>query len=189
MPIHPFSARETEISGLYVIEMKQIEDERGTVREFYRESDFVAAGLPSLGAWVQVNLTATGRGAVRGLHGEATQKFVGVASGEAFGVYLDPRPESPTYAKVVTILLAPGTGVLVGRGLCNGFQATAPGITEYLYCFDQEWQPDMAGVSVSALDPDLAIPWPIAIDPSSRHLISEKDANLPRLCDLGGVTP
>ena len=77
------SARETEISGLYVIEMKQFEDERGTVREFYRESDFLAAGLPSLGAWVQVNLTATRQGAVRGLHGEATQKFVGVASGEA----------------------------------------------------------------------------------------------------------
>jgi len=184
VPNQPFSARETEISGLYVIEMKQFEDERGTVREFYRESDFVGAGLPSLGPWVQMNLTATAHGALRGLHGEETQKFVGVASGEAFGAYLDPRRGSPSYGRVVTVALTPGTGVLVGRGLCNGFQAVAPGVTEYFYCFDEEWQPNMAGVSVSALDPDLAIAWPIAIDPAVRRLISEKDATLPRLRDL-----
>ena len=84
----------------------------------------------------------------------------------------------------MTVRLTPGIGVLVGRGLCNGFQAVAPGVTEYLYCFDEEWQPNMAGVSVSAFDPDLAITWPIPVDRDARHLLSEKDANLPRLRDL-----
>ena len=122
---------------------------------------------------------------MRGLHGEATAKFVSVASGEAFGAYLDPRPESATYAKVVTVRLTPGTGVLVGRGLCNGFQAIAEGVTEYLYCFDEEWQPNMAGVSVNAFDPDLAIAWPPPRRRQRRSsLVSEKDATLPKLRDL-----
>jgi dTDP-4-dehydrorhamnose 3,5-epimerase len=186
VPNHSFAVRETEISGLFIIEMKQFEDNRGTVREFYRESDFQSAGVATLGPWVQMNLTATSQGAVRGLHGEATQKFVGVASGEAFGAYLDPRAESPSYGTVVTVTLTPGLGVLVGQGLCNGFQAVAPGVTEYLYCFDQEWQSDMAGVSVSAFDPDLAIAWPISVDRDDRGLVSEKDANLPTLRELRG---
>jgi dTDP-4-dehydrorhamnose 3,5-epimerase len=184
MASRSFSAAETEIAGLYVVQMKQFEDERGTIREFYRESDFVAAGLPSLGSWVQVNLTASHRGAIRGLHGETMQKFVGVAAGEAFGVYLDPRPDSPTFGKVVTVTLRPGTGVLVANGLCNGFQATGPDMTEYFYCFDQEWMPGMSGVAVSPFDPDLGIEWPIAIDVNNRAAVSEKDANAPRLRDL-----
>jgi dTDP-4-dehydrorhamnose 3,5-epimerase len=185
MPNQPFSVEPTEIAGLFVVQMKQFEDERGTVREFYRESDFLAAGLPSLGNTVQINLTASHQGVIRGLHGEAMQKFVAVAGGEAFGAYLDPRPTSPSRGKVVTVALRPGMGVLVENGLCNGFQAVAPGVTEYLYCFDEEWAPGMAGVSVSPFDPDLAIPWPIAIETTNRALVSAKDAAAPHLHDLG----
>ena len=64
-------------TGLVVLTMKQVTDDRGTVREFYRESAFVDAGLPSLGPWVQVNVTETRRGAIRGLHGEDMHKLVG----------------------------------------------------------------------------------------------------------------
>ena len=45
----------------------------------------------------------------------------------------------------------------------------------------------LAGVSANALDPDLAISWPIRIDPSDRSLISEKDAALPRFAELAIV--
>ena len=47
--LRPFSASPTAIDGLFLIEMKEVRDERGTIREFYRESTFVEAGLPSLG--------------------------------------------------------------------------------------------------------------------------------------------
>ena len=46
--IIPFAVEHTEIEGLKVLQMKQITDERGTVREFYRESSFLEAGLPRL---------------------------------------------------------------------------------------------------------------------------------------------
>src|SRR5204862_5380608 len=42
--VRPFSATSTAIDGLYLIEMKEVRDERGAVREFYRESTFVEAG-------------------------------------------------------------------------------------------------------------------------------------------------
>jgi dTDP-4-dehydrorhamnose 3,5-epimerase len=181
--VTPFGACETSIPGLFLVHMKQIEDDGGVVREFYRRSDFETS-LPRLGPWVQLNVTETQQGAIRGLHGERTNKFVGVVAGGAFGAYLDARPTSPTYGKVETVALHQGVGVLVSAGICNGFQAAAPGTTQYLYCFDQEWQPGMAGTSVNPLDRDLAIRWPIVIDPSDRTLLSERDAELPCLFDV-----
>jgi dTDP-4-dehydrorhamnose 3,5-epimerase len=181
VPIIPFSAETTSIEGLFIVQMKQITDERGTVREFYRQSDFAKAGLPAPEAWLQVNVTASGRGAIRGLHGEAMTKFVSIAAGSAFGVYLDARPGSETFGEVVTVELELGTGVVVSSGICNGFQATGEGVTQYAYCFDHEWEPVMDGVAVNPFDPDLAIAWPIEIARDDRSLLSEKDANLPQL--------
>ncbi|HEX3963813.1 MAG TPA: hypothetical protein VHZ03_45425 [Trebonia sp.] len=44
--ISPFAVQHTEIKGLKILRMKQVTDERGTIREFYRESSFLAAGSP-----------------------------------------------------------------------------------------------------------------------------------------------
>lgn len=187
--IVPFAVQPTAIAGLVVLTMKQVTDERGTVREFYRESAFLEAGLPSLGPWLQVNVTETAQGGLRGLHAEDMHKLVAVVAGEAFGAYVDLRPTSPSFGQVVTEVLAPGRQVLVPRGVANGFQATAPGSTQYLYCFDHEWAPGMAGQSCSPVDPDLAIPWPLPIDESDRHLISAKDLAAPRFADLVEPSP
>jgi dTDP-4-dehydrorhamnose 3,5-epimerase len=177
----PCAVKQTDIEGLTVLQMKQVTDERGTVREFYRESSFLEAGLPSLGPWLQVNITETRQGALRGLHGEEMFKLVAVVEGEAFGAYLDARADSPTRGKIATVRLTKGTEVLVPRGVCNGFQSVSPGVTQYLYCFDQEWRPGMAGMSVNPLDPEAAIAWPLPIDVSDSAQISAKDANAPGL--------
>jgi dTDP-4-dehydrorhamnose 3,5-epimerase len=175
------AVEETEIDGLVVITMKQVEDDRGVVREFYRESAWTAMGLPSLGPWVQVNITETRPGALRGLHGEQIHKLVAVASGEAFGAYVDARTESPTYGQVATVRLTAGTQVLVPNGVCNGFQSVGDTPTQYLYCFDSEWVPGMAGMAVNPLDPALGIEWPLPVDVDDRSQISEKDAALPTM--------
>ncbi len=182
------SAQATAIDGLQLLTMKQVTDERGTVREFYRESSFKAIGLPSLGPWLQVNVTETHQGGLRGLHAEDMDKLVAVVAGEAFGAYVDVRSGSPTYGTVVTAQLVPGSQVLVPRGVANGFQATAPGTTQYLYCFDQEWAPGMPGLACSPLDPALAIPWPLPIDRDDRAQVSVKDLGAPALADLPGMT-
>src|SRR3979409_167715 len=125
--IRPFSATPTKIDALHILEMKEVTDERGIVREFYRESAFLEAGLPSLGPWLQVNITESKHGSIRGLHGEDMFKLVAIVAGEAFGAYVDARPDSPSRGAVVTARLVKGTQVLVPRGVCNGFQSVSEG--------------------------------------------------------------
>lgn len=73
--------------------------------------------------------------------------------------------------------------VLVPSGVANGFQ-TVSETSQYVYCFDQEWTPDMAGRSVTPLDPNLGIDWPISIDPSDPRIVSAKDVAAPSLSDV-----
>lgn len=174
----------TAISGLIRIETKSVTDERGTVREFFRTSAFGSPDLDVPAVWSQVNMTWTRRGGVRGLHGEATTKLVGVAWGEAFGAYADARRDSPTYGVSVTVPLAVGTQMLVPAGVCNGFQATSDPGCQYLYCFGTEWQPGMPGVAVNPLDPALGIAWPIPVDTSDPATISAKDATASSLAEV-----
>jgi dTDP-4-dehydrorhamnose 3,5-epimerase len=97
--IIPFAVEHTEIAGLEILQMKQITDERGTVREFYRESSFLEAGLPSLGPWLQVNITETRQGALRGLHGEQNRC-------SSWSPSLRARRSAPTWTPAPTPRLA-----------------------------------------------------------------------------------
>ena len=181
--IMPMAVEPTAIDGLLRITPKVVTDERGTVREFFRASSYGAAGVGADG-WRQVNLTWTQRGALRGLHGEATDKLVGVACGEAFGVYLDARRGSPTFGLVVAERLTPGVQVFVPAGVCNGFQAVSDPGCQYLYCFGAEWQPGMPGVAINPLDRELRIAWPIAPEPGNPAMVSAKGASAPRFAYL-----
>ena len=183
--IVPFEVTATAIDGLWLIRSKAITDSRGTIREIFRASEFSVAGLPDLPP-VQINLTETRRGAIRGLHGEAMQKLVGVVSGEAFGAYVDAREDSSTRGTLVTVTLTQGMQVLVPNGVCNGFQAVEPEVTQYLYCFDNEWVVGMAGPAINPFDADLAIPWPLEVAPDDALLVSEKDRALPSFREVLG---
>jgi len=184
MSVVAMSVDATAIEGLLRISTKTVTDERGTVREFFRTSGFAEARIPVPDRWAQVNLTYTRRGGVRGLHGEAADKLIGLAHGVAFGAYLDARPDSPTRGVVVTQDLTVGIQMFVPAGVCNGFQAVSAEGCEYLYCFGVEWQPGMAGVAVTPLDPDLAIQWPVAIDADDPAMLSTKDAAAARFAQL-----
>ncbi|HEV8065500.1 MAG TPA: dTDP-4-dehydrorhamnose 3,5-epimerase [Acidimicrobiales bacterium] len=172
----------TPVDGLLVLQTRQFDDDRGSIHEMYRQSAVSRlAGGPA--AIKQVNLTYSKHGTIRGLHGEAMSKLVGLATGEAFGAYLDARPDSPTRGKLATVSLRPGTQVLVPAGVCNGFQALAPEGCLYLYCFDTEWAADITGVFVNPLDPAVGVPWPIAIDAADRSRLSAKDASHPTFAE------
>lgn len=178
-----FQVQETSIDGLALIRMKQVTEERGTVREFFRASAFEAAGFP-LAAFRQVNVTETNPGAIRGMHGESMVKLIAIAHGTAWGAWVDARPNSPTRGAVFQTELAPGTQILVPEGVCNGFQSTGDTPTQYVYCFTDEWTPAMAGVAISPLDPALGIEWPIIVDESDRAQISAKDLGAPTLAEV-----
>ncbi|MDQ1722464.1 MAG: dTDP-4-dehydrorhamnose 3,5-epimerase [Pseudonocardiales bacterium] len=174
MQITDMQSGQTGIDGLLIITLKQVSDERGTVREFFRASAHNDA-LGDFGAIRQINVTESGYGVVRGLHGESTTKLVGCIAGVAFGAYLDARPDSASYGKVVTAELAVGTQVLVPPGVCNGFQSISPQGCQYLYCFTDEWYPAMPGTAYSPLDGGLGFSWPIPVDAGDPAQISAKD--------------
>ncbi|HIY65112.1 MAG TPA: dTDP-4-dehydrorhamnose 3,5-epimerase [Candidatus Agrococcus pullicola] len=177
-----FDVETTDIEGLVVVRMKQVLEARGAVREFFRASAFRDAGY-ELPPFQQINVTETKPGAVRGMHGEAMTKLVAIAHGTAYGAWVDARPESSTRGTVVQTELRPGVQVLVPEGVCNGFQSTGEAPTQYVYCFTREWTPDMQGVAITPLDPQLGIRWPLPIDASDREVISEKDSAAPTLSE------
>jgi dTDP-4-dehydrorhamnose 3,5-epimerase len=174
----------TTIKDLYVITLKEVPDERGTIREFFRKSSLDNTKINNFGPWAQINVTETRHGAIRGMHAESMQKLVGVIEGEGFGAYLDLRENSPSKGVVFTIKLTKGIQVIVPKGVCNGFQSISDEPSQYLYCFDAEWLPGMPGYSVNPLDPDLNIKWPVPVSESDHDLISRKDATAPLLKEV-----
>lgn len=179
-----FETSKTEIEGLYTVKFKVFEDDRGSVMEFYRQSDFEATGLPTLGERPQVNAPLSVKGAVRGIHAEYAHKLVSVAAGKIYAVIVDLRKDSPTAGKWLGFELSRGEGLFVSRGLGNSFQSTSDEPSVYLYYFEQEWRPDMPGVACNPLDAELDIKWPIGKDEGM--IISEKDTQNPSLKEVLG---
>lgn len=171
--------QKTDIEGLLTVKFKVFEDARGSVMEFYRQSDFDKAGLPSLGERPQVNAPLSVKGALRGVHAEYAHKLVSVAGGEIYAVIVDLRKDSPTAGKWLGFKLKRGEGLFVSKGLGNSFQSTSGEPSTYLYYFEQEWYPDMPGVACNPLDPSLAIDWPIK--EGAGMIISDKDRANPSL--------
>ena len=74
LQIYPFSASESKIDGLRIINVKMVTDDRGTVRELYRESSHSEVLPETLSSWKQINLTRTKRSGSRSAwrsHGKA----------------------------------------------------------------------------------------------------------------------
>ena len=175
------TAEPTAIDGLWRLRTKSITDDRGTVREFFRTSGFAAAGVDVPERWQQINLTYSHQGALRGLHGEAMTKLVGVASGEAFGAYLDARSGSPSRGQVVTVALTVGMQMLVPPGVCNGFQAVSARGLPVPLLLRHRMDAAATGVAMNPLDPALAIRWPLA------PIVSAKDSAAPAFAELEDV--
>lgn len=180
--ITDFEVRPAAIEGLLVIAMKQVTDDRGTIRELFRRSAFAAAGV-DVSTFSQINVTETKMGAVRGMHAEEMTKLCAIASGEAVGAWIDLRPQSPTFGVVDRVSMIPGVQILVPSGVANGFQSVSAN-SQYVYCFDAEWQPSMAGVACTPIDPDLDFGFPIEIDVDDPAQISPKDRDAPTWAQL-----
>lgn len=179
-----FSVTPTEFEGLWQVQTKVIPDDRGSVMESFRQSDYEKAGLPPLGGRMQVNATLTVKGALRGIHAEESHKFIQVAQGKIFAVIVDLRKDSPTAGQWKSFEIERGHGLFVSQGLGNSFQSISDEPSIYVYHFEKEWQPGMAGKACNPLDPQLAIRWPIA--ENQGMIISDKDRSNPSLKEVLG---
>jgi dTDP-4-dehydrorhamnose 3,5-epimerase len=177
-----FKAERTSLEGLYKIQFKIIEDSRGSVMEFYRQSEFETAGLPSLGERPQVNAPLSVKGALRGVHAEDAHKLVSIAGGKVYAVIVDLLKGSTTAGKWEGFELERGQGLFVSKGLGNSFQSISDEPSVYLYYFEEEWHPGMPGAACNPLDTELAIKWPIP--EGQGMIISDKDRNNPSLKEV-----
>ncbi len=172
---------ETEIPGMYVIDLIVHGDNRGWFKENYQKAKMEALGLPPFEA-IQNNFSFNAeRGVTRGLHAEPWEKFISLANGRVFGAWVDLR-DGHSFGKVFTMEITPDKAVFVPRGIANGYQTLEENIT-YTYLVNAHWSADDKYAAVNLFDPKLAINWPIGQD---QAIISDKDRGNPILKD---VTP
>lgn len=182
----PLTFRETPIMGVVEVSRQPVEDVRGNFSRLFCREEFAVTGAFSDGP-VQVNLAMTSTaGTVRGLHFQATpqlspgeSKLVTCIAGAAFDVAVDLRPDSPTRFRYHTLTLtSEGTrSLLVPPGVAHGMQALEEETT-LLYLHGAPYSLALErGVRFD--DPDLSIPWPLAV-----VNLSERDLNLPRVSEL-----
>lgn len=176
----------TDLPGLFLVHLDVHEDARGWFKENWQRERMTALGLPDLRP-VQHNVSFNARaGVTRGLHAEPWDKLVSVATGRAFGAWVDLR-EGPGFGRVLTREIGPDTAVLVPRGVANGFQVLEDA-TAYSYLVTDHWRPGAGYPEVALHDPALGIAWPIPLD-DPRVERSAKDLANPLLADVRPMGP
>lgn len=174
-----FNFIETPLAGLYRVERKILEDQRGFFTRFYCGDEFREIGLKT--SVVQMNQSLTrNRGAIRGLHFQyppnSEIKLVTCLRGEILDVAVDIRKGSPTYLQWHAEHLSGinHASLLIPDGFAHGFQ-TLTDDCELLYLHSSFYAPKAEG-GLNALDPALAIDWPLYVAE-----MSERDKNHPVL--------
>lgn len=174
-----FIFHETEIKGVYIIDMKKYDDSRGFFMETYKRSDFESAGLSY--DFVQDNHSLSGKGVLRGMHFQkkhSQAKLICVISGEVFDAAVDLRKDSINYGKSVWAYLSGDNHrqILIPKGFAHGFMVLSDQ-AEIIYKCDDYYHPEYEG-GIAWDDPDLAIPWP-----SGNVILNDKDKNYPTLAE------
>lgn len=98
----PFAIEPTDLDEVKIVVPKAMRDDRGFFMEVYRQDLFAELGLPD--RFLQLNLSRSSRGVLRGLHFQWNPpmgKLMRVAHGRAFLVAVDIRVGSPTIGRWV----------------------------------------------------------------------------------------
>lgn len=167
---------ETELQGVFVIEPKVFNDERGYFLEAWKKDEFEEhVGKVN---FVQDNESKSSFGVLRGLHyqkGDASQaKLVRVIQGRVLDVAVDLRKSSPTFGKHVAVELSDENKkqLFIPRGFAHGFLVLSPEAV-FTYKVDNTYCPQ-SEASIRWNDEALAIQWPIEKD---KIITSSKDLN------------
>jgi dTDP-4-dehydrorhamnose 3,5-epimerase len=170
----------TPLAGVLKIEPRVFNDSRGYFMEAYQRMRFKIAGIEI--NFVQDNLSFSRKNTLRGLHyqnphGQA--KLVQVFQGEVFDVAVDIRHGSQSFGQWYGTRLSFENKhqLFVPAGFAHGYCVLSDTALFYYKCSDYYAPECEAGVLWS--DPDLGIDWPM-----KQPLLSEKDAEYPRLKDV-----
>jgi len=154
---------ESKLGGVYLIEPRRFEDDRGFFAPSFSAREFAARGMAS--EFVENNISySKSRGTVRGMHYQTVPygqaKLVRCTRGAIFDVAVDLRPDSPTFKQWVGVeLTAENRSMVYVPGDCgHGFQ-TLLDDTEVFYMVSQPYVPE-SGRGFRWNDPAFGIEWP-----------------------------
>jgi dTDP-4-dehydrorhamnose 3,5-epimerase len=162
------------LHGVQIRELSPHSDARGTLTEVYRHEWF-----PEAGSLVQVNLSRSRAGVLRGMHFHRRQTdYWCFVEGRAFVGLFDLRKGSPSEGESQTFELdaaAALRGLVVPPGVAHGFFAETD--VALLYLVDRAFDGrDEHGFAWN--DPELPVAWPAA-----GPTVSERDATAPPLVE------
>ena len=167
---------ETFIKGLYIIEPKVFEDQRGYFFESYSSKLFKENGIDI--DFVQDNQSKSSFGVIRGLHYQlnpySQSKLVRVLEGSVYDVAVDLRSNSKTYGQWFGIELSAENKkqLLIPKGFAHGFSVLTK-TSVFSYKCDDYYNPDSErGIKYN--DEFLNIDWKIN---SKDEVVSDKDKN------------
>ncbi|MDG1693893.1 MAG: dTDP-4-dehydrorhamnose 3,5-epimerase [Porticoccaceae bacterium] len=168
--------KETEIQGLYLVDLQQISDDRGFFARAFCKEEFAEIGLES--EVLQANMSfSKNAGTLRGMHYQKNPyqetKLIRCIRGSIYDVVIDLRKDSPSYGDWYGVELNDKnrTALMVPKDFAHGF-ITLQDDTEVMYLVSQSYVPG-AEMGIRWNDPRFAISWPV--EPT---VISSKDAEL-----------
>ncbi|MBB4035672.1 dTDP-4-dehydrorhamnose 3,5-epimerase [Dysgonomonas hofstadii] len=165
---------EQEIEGVWIIEPKVFNDERGYFMESYKKELFEQ----HIGKveFIQDNESKSTRGVLRGLHyqtGEYAQaKLVRALKGRVLDVIVDLRKSSPTFGKSLSVELTEDNKkqFFIPRGFAHGFLVLSEEAI-FSYKVDNAYAPAHEA-SLLWSDPTVNIDWGIK---KEELILSAKD--------------
>tara|TARA_B100001105_G_scaffold250311_1_gene238447 strand:- start:486 stop:1016 length:531 start_codon:yes stop_codon:yes gene_type:complete len=163
---------ESKLDGVYIIEPKIFQDNRGLFLETFRVSDYKnKIGISE--TFVQDSISRSSQGVLRGMHFQKNNpqgKLVHTLKGEVFDVVVDMRKDSKTFGSWIGEYLSEENRkqFWIPPGLAHGFVV----ISEYAdlyYKLTQYYDPVDEGCLIWN-DGDVGIKWPI-----NEPMLSPKD--------------
>lgn len=170
--MNSFKKISTSLPGVFILEPRVFEDERGFFLESYNQQAMAAAGITEL--FVQDNHSCSSRNVLRGLHYQVKHpqgKLVRVAEGEILDVAVDLRRSSPTFGGWEAVRLSGENKRMlwIPAGLAHGFRVISEQ-AHVLYKATDFYAPEHER-TLAWNDAQLRIDWGLDGDP----IVSAKD--------------
>ena len=166
---------QTAIEGVWIIEPKVFNDQRGYFFEAWKQAEF-DEHIGHHVSFIQDNESKSSYGVLRGLHyqkGEFSQaKLVRVIKGRVLDVAVDLRKHSATFGQYVAVELSEENKrqFFIPRGFAHGFLVLSDEAV-FTYKVDNVYAPQDEA-SIRWNDETIGIDWPID---AKDVLTSEKD--------------
>ena len=167
----------TALPDVYVLEIEQIDDERGFFARLWDAGELSRYGLRADLSHVSLSFNRR-KGTLRGLHYQippmAEAKIVRCVRGAVFDVAVDLRESSPTFKQWTGVELTAENrrALYVPEGLAHGFQ-TLTDDTEVMYFIGGEYSREHSR-GVRWDDTAFGIAWP-----DDERTINERDRTYP----------